>query len=147
MVIAISGDKGTYKLLILSQVVLSLQLPFAIVPLVHFTSDKLKMGSFYSKLWVKVLAWLTSVIIIALNGKLVFDQITDWIEGGAPLFISILTIGTAAVLLLFLLYIIFLPLIRGQRVLERREGIRRFGGHRGDRNLSFKTYCSRIGAR
>ena len=60
-VIWISGDQGTYKLLILSQVILSLQLPFAIVPLVHFTSDKLKMGSFASGLWVKVLAWFTSV--------------------------------------------------------------------------------------
>ena len=55
------GDQGTYKLLILSQVILSLQLPFAIVPLVHFTSDKLKMGSFSSGLWVKVLAWITSI--------------------------------------------------------------------------------------
>ena len=53
IVIIISGDEGTYKLLILSQVILSLQLPFAIVPLVHFTSDKLKMGSFANKLWVK----------------------------------------------------------------------------------------------
>ena len=44
IVIAISGDQGTYKLLIFSQVILSLQLPFAIVPLVHFTSDKMKMG-------------------------------------------------------------------------------------------------------
>jgi manganese transport protein len=115
VVIAVSGDEGTYKLLILSQVILSLQLPFAIVPLVHFTSDKLKMGSFSSKTWVKLLAWITSVIIIALNGKLVYDQITEWIEGGAPLFVSILTIGIAAALSFFLLYIIVLPLIRGQK--------------------------------
>ncbi len=115
VVIAVSGDKGTYKLLILSQVVLSLQLPFAIIPLVHFTSDKLKMGSFSSKSWVKALAWVTSVIIIALNAKLVYDQITEWIEGGAPVFILILTIGVAAALSFFLLYIIVLPLIRGQK--------------------------------
>jgi manganese transport protein len=115
VVIAISGDAGTYKLLILSQVILSLQLPFAIVPLVHFTSDKLKMGAFSSKAWVKVLAWITSIIIIALNGKLVYDQIMEWIEGGAPLFVSILTIGIAATLSFFLLYIIVLPLIRGQK--------------------------------
>ncbi len=115
VVIAVSGDQGTYKLLILSQVVLSLQLPFAIVPLVHFTGDRLKMGSFASKLWVKVLAWLTSVIIIVLNGKLVYDQITEWIEGGAPLLVTILTIGVASALSLFLLYIIALPIIRGQK--------------------------------
>jgi len=115
VVIWISGDEGTYKLLILSQVVLSLQLPFAIVPLVHFTSDKLKMGSFASKLWVKVLAWATSVAIIVLNGKLVYDEIMDWIEGGAPLLVSILTIGIAAALSFFLVYIILLPLIRGEK--------------------------------
>jgi manganese transport protein len=121
VVIAVSGDKGTYKLLILSQVVLSLQLPFAIIPLVHFTSDKLKMGSFSSKPWVKILAWLTSVIIIALNGKLVYDQIMEWIEGGAPLLISIITIGIAAALSLFLLYIFVLPLIRGPKGWEGKK--------------------------
>jgi manganese transport protein len=115
VVIWISGDKGTYKLLILSQVILSLQLPFAIVPLVHFTSDKLKMGSFASKLWVKVLAWTTSVAIIMLNGKLVYDEIMGWVAGGAPLLISILTIGIAAAISIFLVYIILLPLIRGEK--------------------------------
>ena len=95
VVISISGDQGTYKLLILSQVILSLQLPFAIVPLVHFTSDKLKMGSFASKIWVKILAWITSVIIIVLNGKLVYDQIMEWITGGASMIFSILAIGIA----------------------------------------------------
>jgi manganese transport protein len=115
VVIAISGDEGTYKLLILSQVILSLQLPFAIVPLVHFTSDRLKMGSFASPSWVKVLAWITSVVIIALNGKLVLDQITEWIAGGAPRMVMMLAIGLAAALSFFLLYIIVLPLMRGQK--------------------------------
>jgi len=115
VVISISGDKGTYQLLIFSQVVLSLQLPFAIVPLVHFTSDKLKMGSFAIKFWVKVLAWITSVAIIVLNGKLVYDEIIGWITGGAPVLISILTIGIAAAIALFLVYIILLPLIRGEK--------------------------------
>ena len=115
VVIWIYGDQGTYKLLILSQVILSLQLPFAIVPLVHFTSDKLKMGSFSSGLWVKVLAWITSIIIIALNGKLVYDKIREWIEGGAPLLVSLLAIGMATAVSLFLGYIILLPLIRGEK--------------------------------
>jgi len=115
VVIWISGDEGTYKLLILSQVILSLQLPFAIVPLVHFTSDKLKMGAFASKLWVKVLAWATSAAIIVLNGKLVYDEIMDWIEGGAPVLVSVLTIGIAAAISFFLVYIILLPLIRGEK--------------------------------
>jgi manganese transport protein len=115
VVISISGDQGTYKLLILSQVILSLQLPFAIVPLVHFTSDKLKMGSFASKIWVKILAWITSVIIIVLNGKLVYDQIMEWITGGASMIFSILAIGIAGAISFFLIYIIILPLIRGEK--------------------------------
>jgi len=120
VVISISGDEGTYKLLILSQVILSLQLPFAIIPLVHFTSDRLKMGAFASKMWVKVLAWTTSAIIIALNGKLVYDQIMEWVAGDTPLVASILIIGIAAALTCFLLYIIALPFIRGAR--NWREG-------------------------
>ncbi|MCG6909396.1 MAG: Nramp family divalent metal transporter [Deltaproteobacteria bacterium] len=115
VVISISGDEGTYKLLILSQVILSLQLPFAIVPLVHFTSDKLKMGSFASKWWVKVLAWITSIIIILLNGKLVYDQIMEWLTGGAPMLFSILAVMIAAAISLFLVYIILLPLVRGEK--------------------------------
>ncbi len=121
IVISISGDKGTYQLLILSQVVLSLQLPFAIVPLVHFTSDKLKMGSFANKAWVKILAWLTSVIIILLNGKLVYDQIMEWMDGGAPTVVSVLAIAVAAAIALFLAYIIAHPLLRKSRPLEEPE--------------------------
>ena len=115
VVISISGDQGTYQLLIFSQVILSLQLPFAIVPLVHFTSDKLKMGSFASKLWVKVLAWITSAIIMALNGKLVYDQVMAWITGDGPLMLSIAAVLAAAAISLFLAYIIILPLVRGER--------------------------------
>ena len=114
VVISISGDKGTYQLLILSQVILSLQLPFAVIPLVHFTSDKLKMGSFASKLWVKVLAWLTSVIIVLLNGKLVYDQLLGWVTGDTPVIFSFFAVVIAAAISLFLVYIIILPWIRGE---------------------------------
>ena len=64
------GAEGTTKLLILSQVVLSLQLPFAVVPLVKFTSDRKLMGSFANPVWLKCLAWAISAIIIGLNLKL-----------------------------------------------------------------------------
>jgi manganese transport protein len=114
-VIAISGDQGTYKLLILSQVILSLQLPFAIIPLVHFTSDKMKMGAFASKPLVKVLAWITSTIIILLNGKLVYDQIVEWVEGGAHIIVFALSVGAAGAITLFLVYVFGLPLIRGEK--------------------------------
>lgn len=73
LVTIIYGESGTAKLLILSQVILSLQLPFAIVPLIIFTSDKRKMGDFVNKTWVKILAWIVAVIIIVLNLKLLAD--------------------------------------------------------------------------
>jgi manganese transport protein len=69
------GDKGTAQLLILSQVVLSLQLPFAIVPLVWFTADRNKMGELPAPRWLTAVASIVAVVIIALNAKLVLDFI------------------------------------------------------------------------
>jgi manganese transport protein len=67
------GESGTAKLLVLSQVMLSLQLPFAVVPLVQFTSNAGLMGKFANPLWLKLAAWLISAIIIGLNLKLLVN--------------------------------------------------------------------------
>jgi manganese transport protein len=67
------GERGTGSLLILSQVVLSMQLPFAIVPLVMFTADRGKMGALVAPRWVTALAVLVAAIVIALNIKVLFD--------------------------------------------------------------------------
>jgi manganese transport protein len=75
----------------------------------------LKMGAFASAPWVKILAWITSAVIILLNGKLVFDQLTEWIGGGAPVIVSVLTVGVAGAITFFLAYLILLPLFRRQR--------------------------------
>ncbi|MBA2467401.1 MAG: Nramp family divalent metal transporter [Sphingomonas sp.] len=69
-VASIYGVSGTAKLLILSQVILSLQLPFAVVPLVKFTSDRARMGRFANPAWLKAAAWVISAVIIGLNIKL-----------------------------------------------------------------------------
>ncbi|WP_020603491.1 Nramp family divalent metal transporter [Spirosoma spitsbergense] len=69
------GEKGASELLVLSQVILSLQLSFAVVPLVQFTGDKLKMGRFVNPVWVKVLSWVVTVLIIGLNGYLLWDAV------------------------------------------------------------------------
>lgn len=66
-VAATAGVEGTAKLLVLSQVILSLQLPFAVVPLVQFTSDPSKMGIFANPVWLKTAAWVISLTIITLN--------------------------------------------------------------------------------
>ncbi|MEF2967088.1 Nramp family divalent metal transporter [Paenibacillus sp. M1] len=77
IVTAIYGERGTQDLLIFSQVVLSLQLPFAVVPLVKFTSSKAKMGEFANKLWLNILAWLIAGIIIVLNVYLLAQTIAS----------------------------------------------------------------------
>src|SRR5256884_3449613 len=61
---ALYGERGTANLLVLSQVILSMQLSFAVIPLVIFTSDRAKMGAFANPPWVKILAWLTAGIIV-----------------------------------------------------------------------------------
>jgi manganese transport protein len=73
IVTAIYGEHGTASLLVLSQVVLSLQLPFAVVPLVAFTSSRRKMGEFVNARWIKALAWATAALIISLNLKYLSD--------------------------------------------------------------------------
>jgi manganese transport protein len=80
IVTACYGESGTAKLLILSQVVLSLQLSFAVVPLILFTSDRRKMGEFVNAPWLNVLSWLTAAVIAVLNGKLLWDQFAEWLK-------------------------------------------------------------------
>ena len=67
------GESGLGQLLILSQVILSMQLPFAIVPLVMFTADKRKMGELVAPRWVTALAVIVAVVVIALNIKVLVD--------------------------------------------------------------------------
>ncbi len=75
---ALYGEKGVGKLIVLSQVVLSLQLSFAVVPLVMFTNDPKKMGQFVNPRWLKILSLATALLIIVLNIK----GVLDWAEHG-----------------------------------------------------------------
>lgn len=78
LVIYFLGENKLGDMLILSQVVLSLQLGFAIVPLIQFVSDKQKMGKFAISVPVKFFAWLSAVVIVGLNIKLVIDTLGTW---------------------------------------------------------------------
>ena len=73
------GEHGTAKLLVLSQVILSLQLSFAVFPLVRFTSEREKMGEFVNKGWLKLLAYTVAVVIAALNAWLLFQTLRGWL--------------------------------------------------------------------
>jgi len=78
-VIALYGASGTTQLLILSQVVLSMQLSFAVFPLVMFTSDKLKMGEFVNPTWSKILGYTVACVIAALNAWLLWQTFREWL--------------------------------------------------------------------
>jgi len=73
IVVAVAGEQGTEKLLILSQVILSFQLSFAVVPLVLFTGNRKLMGEFVNKRWLQGLAWFTAALIAVLNAWLLFE--------------------------------------------------------------------------
>lgn len=72
------GSKGTTDLIVLSQVILNLQLPFAVIPLVRFTSDRQRMGQFANGIWLKFAAWGCALFILALNAWLMWDQVREW---------------------------------------------------------------------
>jgi manganese transport protein len=76
----VAGESGTAKLLILSQVILSLQLSFAVFPLVMFTSSKLKMGEFVNPTWLKVMAFTVATVIASLNVWLLFQTVREWLS-------------------------------------------------------------------
>jgi manganese transport protein len=80
IVTAIAGEKGTADLLILSQVILSLQLSFAVVPLVRFTSDKRKMGAFANPKWLQILSWTVAIVIAVLNIYLLYRTVGGWLS-------------------------------------------------------------------
>ena len=110
-----SGEQGTYKLLILSQVVLSMQLPFAVIPLIQFTSSRERMGEFANPMWVRILAWVAAAIIVGLNIWLVIRTFGDWIEAAGPwLWFLIGPLSAGIALLLF--YVTFQSWIPGWRV-------------------------------
>ena len=102
----------TGKLLILSQVILSLQLGFAIIPLIHFVSDKTKMKGFHISKITQVAAWIIATIIVSLNAKLVFNEIVGWLETSEnPIVLWLTVVPLAFGFLILLLYIVFKPFI------------------------------------
>jgi len=107
------GDQALGRLLVLSQVVLSLQLGFAVIPLIHFNSDKRKMKEFAIKTWVKVLAWVSAAIIVYLNIQLVIGEVTTWIEnsGNNGLLIYTIVIPLVVACVGLLVYVFIHPIL------------------------------------
>jgi manganese transport protein len=93
-----AGDAATYHLIILSQVILTLQLPFAVIPLVHFTSDRKRMGQFANAFWVRSAAWACAAFILALNVWWLWDEVREWVGSSStrPVAISVSIAGAAS---------------------------------------------------
>ncbi len=111
------GEDALGALLVLSQVVLSLQLGFAVIPLIHFNSDKSRMKEFAIKNWVKILAWTSALIIVGLNVQLVYQEVTDWIgtAGDEVWTIYLFVIPLIVIITFLLLYVFIMPFIRKDR--------------------------------
>ena len=113
LTIYFAGDASTYHLLLLSQVILSMQLPFAVIPLIHFTSDRRRMGDFANQLWVTILAWITAAIIVSLNVWLVTQAVAGWVAaaGSYRPFVILLLAVAGTLLAALVLWISFEPLL------------------------------------
>jgi manganese transport protein len=113
LTIWIAGDRSTFQLLILSQVILSMQLPFAIIPLIHFTNDRSRMAGFANAAWVRVLAWLTAAVIVGLNLRLAVLAIADWLAAAGKwrTLVWWAAVPTSVALFVLLLWISAQPMI------------------------------------
>ena len=100
--------------------ILSLQLGFAIIPLIHFVSNKTKMGEFVIPLWQKIASWLSVSVIVFLNCQMLFQKVKEWIStSNQPLLIGLTVVPFMIFCLGILLYIVFEPLFK------RKNNIRR----------------------
>lgn len=122
IVILLYGEGQTGELLVFSQVVLSLQLGFAIIPLIHFTSDKKTMGVFVISAWIRITAWIIALIIVSLNVNLVIVELVGWLDNAGEYAWVVWVTAMPVCILVFglLLYITFKPVIdkrRGERAI------------------------------
>jgi manganese transport protein len=111
-VILIYGDKELDTLLILSQVILSMQLGFAVIPLIHFVSDKKRMGKFAISLPVKITAWVVAAILVYLNLRMLGEQGIEFMQAPGNLIWKILIAVGGVSLVGLLAYVTFFPVVR-----------------------------------
>jgi len=111
LVIMIMGEQMVDSMLVFSQVLLSMQLAFAIIPLIHFVSDKQKMQEFTIKTLTKIVAWIVAAIIIALNLKLVYESAAEGMNATSQWWLKILIVAGEIGLVLLLIITIVYPVI------------------------------------
>ncbi len=126
LTIYLAGDASTYKLIIFSQVVLNLQLPFAVIPLVLLTSDRKSMGEFANGIWLRTGGWICAVFILVLNVWMLKDQISEWLNAAPAeyrplIFIAAMLAGIGFAALL--VTVSFWPWIGGTYRKSSRVGV------------------------
>ena len=110
IVILIFGEKEVGSLLIFSQVILSMQLAFAVIPLIHFVSDKSKMGNFTINTTTKFFAWTIAFIISFLNAQLVYGEFNKWMANSQSYSLNIALVGLEIGLLVLLILTFLIPI-------------------------------------
>jgi manganese transport protein len=115
-IIGIYGEGKVDDLLVFSQVLLSVQLGFAVIPLIHFVSDKEKMGDYVIKKWVQIAAWLVALILVALNGRLVLHAAIDFMNSDATILakVAVGLLLTGFVVLFFIMT--FYPVFKKKQI-------------------------------
>lgn len=137
LVIAIYGEQEVDSLLVFSQVILSMQLGFAIIPLIHFVSDKQTMGSFAIKPIVQAFAWLIAGVLVYLNVRMVVGEAGDFFATSQSMLWKTLIIIGAILFAILLLYIIFFPLFSKR---QRPVSIQMHPDVAGLQNLTIPSY-------
>ena len=122
LVIYYLGEEKTGDLLVMSQVILSLQLGFAIIPLIHFVSNKKMMGEFVIPMWQKIASWISVSVIVFLNCQMLFQKTKEWIENSSYSgLISITVIPLMLFCFAILLYIVFEPIFKNKERIEKNN--------------------------
>ena len=119
LTIMIFGESRIDTLLVLSQVVLSVQLGFAVIPLIHFVSNKKRMGQFAIRWHVKLLAWLVAGILVYLNVQMVTQQALELFASNGHIFWKIVTLVFAIIFIWLFFAMTFIPII--QTRIKRKE--------------------------
>ncbi|HUR10175.1 MAG TPA: Nramp family divalent metal transporter [Flavitalea sp.] len=114
-VIYIFGEQEVDKLLVFSQVILSMQLGFAIIPLIHFVSDKNTMGTFAIKPVVQFFSWLVASVLVYLNVRMVANEATSFFQTSDSIFWKVVIVAGGIIFAILLLYTVLFPLFSKKR--------------------------------
>ncbi|SEV94487.1 manganese transport protein [Chitinophaga sp. YR573] len=111
LVIIIAGPEKVGNLLVFSQVLLSMQLGFAVIPLIHFVSDKKTMGKFTIKPIVKITAWIITIVLVYLNGRMVYTEAAKYVAGNSNILVDIVIILAGLGFITLLVITVVYPLM------------------------------------